>query len=51
MTICNDESCSKVASFNFNDLMPRYCATHKLEKMINVKNKQCENLNCTTKIV
>ena len=47
MTICYNIDCLKIASFNYNGCMPHYCSTHKLENMINVKNKHCEELKCT----
>ena len=33
--------CSKVASFNYEGLKPKFCVDHKLEGMIDIKNKKC----------
>ena len=41
MTICNDKDCNKQASFNIRGKNPNYCGDHKIEGMVNVKNKTC----------
>ena len=47
MVICENTDCKKHASFN-NPSEPnaRFCATHKLENMINVKHARCEHTGC-----
>ncbi len=38
MTICKGNNCKRIAIYNFEGLYSEYCATHKLENMLNVKN-------------
>ena len=45
MTICQDSSCNKVASFGTDK--PLYCASHKTVGMINKTHKKCETDKCT----
>ena len=46
MTKCKD--CNKRASFANVDELPRYCATHKKDGMINVYRKICNEPDCIT---
>lgn len=39
-------SCFKTPSFNYIGLPPKYCASHKLENMENVKSKKCKYQGC-----
>ena len=41
------KNCDKRPTFNYkNDTKVIYCAKHKLEEMIDVKNKKCIFKNC-----
>jgi hypothetical protein len=42
------KNCNKWASFANADEMPRYCATHKKEGMINVTKRICNEADCKT---
>ena len=46
MTICIGEDCKKQANFNFIGEKAKYCATHKLDRMIDIKHKKCIYENC-----
>lgn len=37
--LCKGNNCNKYSTFNFEGLKPRYCYSHKLLNMINVKTK------------
>jgi hypothetical protein len=41
MTICNNENCSKKATFNFKGEKAKFCMIHKEESMVDVVNKKC----------
>jgi hypothetical protein len=45
MTICNNEECSKKATFNVKGEKAKFCAEHKSELMIDVLNKKCVTCN------
>jgi hypothetical protein len=47
MAKCKSEGCKIRASFNFKGLKPSYCKSHKEDFMINVKDKTCENPECS----
>ena len=40
--ICQHPDCKKHPCYRFAGNKPLYCATHRLEGMIDVKNKRCE---------
>ena len=42
MTICKNEICEKQANFGNKGDKPQYCATHKLNSMIDLKHKKCK---------
>lgn len=47
--LCESDGCEKWASHNFEgETMGKFCATHKLKKMINLKkdNRICEHTDC-----
>lgn len=45
---CNFESCLKNPSFNYPGCKkPLTCLAHREKGMVNVKNKKCEEKNCT----
>jgi hypothetical protein len=45
---CEHEGCTKQASFNnAREKARRFCAAHKLDGMVNVKDKACEHDSCT----
>lgn len=45
--ICKYPDCNKIAVFNtINNKKGMYCATHKLENMVNVRGKPCKYNNC-----
>ena len=47
MTICAVDGCSVSAYYNHSGkTCGQFCATHKLEGMINVKDKRCANQGC-----
>lgn len=46
--ICIIDNCNVTANFNYKNLLPEYCATHKNDDMINVKTKLCEVENCNS---
>lgn len=46
MVYCKDCEKPKWASFGFLDGKAEYCAEHKLERMINIRNKRCVYLDC-----
>lgn len=41
MTICDNDGCTKKASFNVHGEKAKYCATHKGADMIDVRNPKC----------
>ena len=41
MTKCQNDECNKQANFGVIDSSPQFCATHKLDGMVDVKNKKC----------
>lgn len=44
---CIFENCYKYPNYNYSGEKKRlYCSLHKLDGMIDVKNKMCENVNC-----
>ncbi|KAG5192824.1 hypothetical protein JKP88DRAFT_292477 [Tribonema minus] len=43
---CNADGCDKQPSFGFIGEKPKFCATHKLGGMTDVKNKRCEAAGC-----
>jgi hypothetical protein len=44
---CKFENCFKSPNYNYQGEKKRlYCNSHKLEGMIDVKNKSCENIGC-----
>ena len=46
---CENPGCSKEPAFNVEGATTRrFCATHKLAGMVNVKNKRCENPGCNS---
>ena len=50
MTICKGGvGCTKRASFYFNGLKPRYCASHKTGGMVDVVSKRCAFPRCRTR--
>ena len=44
--ICEYVDCQKQANFAFDGNKALYCATHRLEKMVNVTQKRCEHNGC-----
>jgi hypothetical protein len=46
MPICEYNNCLTESSYNYKDLPRKYCYKHKLENMINVKDKLCIYENC-----
>jgi len=47
--LCRFDGCNTRASFNLpGQKVGKYCATHKLEDMINVKHKTCAHEGCKT---
>ena len=46
MTKCKGDGCSKSAVFDIKGGIGRYCKTHKLVDMVNVKSKRCEHEGC-----
>jgi len=47
--ICIHENCKTIPSFNYvNETKRLYCSKHKLDNMINIKNKKCIHENCKT---
>ena len=46
MSTC--QSCNKKPSFNIKGQPPLFCATHKLDGMINVTRVLCEFQDCST---
>ena len=47
--VCNEPSCKKEASCNYaGEIRSRFCSSHKLVNMVNVKTKRCKYENCTT---
>jgi len=50
MTKCEHVGCKKHPNFNYQgQIRSRFCAEHKLENMIDIKNKQCEHIGCKTR--
>ena len=46
---CIHENCMKQPSYNIpTEKIALYCNIHKLENMINIKNKNCIYENCKT---
>jgi len=44
---CKSENCFKCPTYNYQGEKKRlYCSSHKLEGMVDVKNKTCENIHC-----
>ena len=49
-SICFKPDCNKDASFNFSNETKRlYCKEHKLDNMIDLKNKKCNKPYCNKK--
>jgi hypothetical protein len=47
---CRANGCEKIPVFNFaTEKRGKYCKEHKLENMVNVKDKHCQHENCTTR--
>jgi hypothetical protein len=46
MTKCKYESCKKRAYFGIKGQKSEYCSSHKLEDMIDIKNKRCLHKDC-----
>ena len=47
--MCKKELCKKQPNFNsMGETKPLYCATHKLEGMVNVRHKTCIYPDCKT---
>jgi hypothetical protein len=45
---CNFNDCNKCPNYNYKGEKIRlYCSSHKLEGMVDIKNKHCENVGCT----
>lgn len=45
---CNFNDCNKCPTYNYKGEKIRlYCSSHKLEGMVDIKNKHCENIDCT----
>ena len=41
------KNCNKIANYNFiNEKYGLYCKDHKLNDMVDVKNKKCTHVNC-----
>ena len=48
--ICIESTCAKQCCFNFvNIKIPLYCGEHKKNLMVNVKDPQCIEENCSTR--
>lgn len=45
MTKCRE--CDRCSIYNYDSLPPRFCKTHKTKDMIDVKNRRCQNDNCS----
>ena len=43
---CFEEGCTKHPSFNVEGATRLYCKTHKLQGMVDVKNKTCVEIDC-----
>ena len=44
---CKNSDCNKCALYNhINETKPLYCNKHKLDCMIDVRNKKCKNPDC-----
>ncbi len=44
---CIENNCQKRAIYNFiKETSPVYCSIHKLETMVDVYNKKCEETDC-----
>ena len=49
MGLCIENDCETNANFNYiNETKPLYCAKHKKDSMVNVKNKKCAEIGCLT---
>jgi len=49
--MCNFKDCKILPSFNYeNEKNGLYCAKHKLENMIDIKNKTCKTNLCFTQV-
>ena len=47
---CNHPDCKTLPNYNYKgETKAIYCATHKLDGMINVKNKSCNHPDCKTR--
>ena len=46
--MCRYPDCKKRSTFNKNGLKALYCSEHKLDGMVDVKNKTCFHPNCKT---
>ena len=45
--MCKEEGCKKRPSFNLEgETKALYCSNHKLERMVDVKNKNCKEEGC-----
>lgn len=44
---CAEPDCFTLPSFNFPGLAPAYCNKHKLDGMVDVKNRRCEIEGCS----
>lgn len=46
-TYCKEKDCKKQALFNFKEKSkPKYCGSHRIDKMINVMSKKCKETGC-----
>ena len=46
---CVEPTCNTEPIYNYQDETPKYCSEHKLENMVDVKNKTCIHPNCKTR--
>ena len=44
--LCNNQTCSKISSYNFDGQSAKYCVEHKEENMILVRGKFCKFKDC-----
>ena len=44
---CQHDQCKKRANYGFEGDKPKFCAAHRLERMVDFHNKRCQQNECT----
>ena len=48
--LCQEGNCKTLSNYNYEgESKARFCSSHKLENMIDVKSKKCEHAGCQTR--